>query len=614
MYSYREIHAALCGAAANKMKAIHPLGVEWKQRLAIIRNERAYSPVKEEILREANRAVAEPVPPLSFADFHCFEKAGTRFEYEQPYFDRRRRLAGLVFATLIWDTDRYMTALENLIWEICNEFTWCLPAHLPPGLEAVQHNRRQPREIIDLFAAETAHGLAEALCLLEERLNPWMAYRIRKEIRERTLQPLYREPSGYHWEADTSNWAAVCGGAVGMAALLLEEDQDRLAGLLSRIMGAMDGYLSGFGNDGGCPEGIGYWLYGFGYYTYFAEMLENCTGGAIRLMDGEKPRRIAEFPLSVSLSDGCFVNYSDAAEHSPLHTGLISRLGERYGLDAPYMEAISSFHQDHCYRFAHICRNLLWSDHRRLQCPVTVGQWELPDLQWYVSRHKAGETMLAFSAKGGHNEEPHNHNDVGSFVLHAGGESLLAELGAGVYTRDYFGDKRYTFIQNSSRGHSLPVIDGGEQQSGLDAAARLLYKELRSDRLVLKLDVTAAYPVPHLEQAVRELDWSFEEEQGIGRLLLHDSFRFTRTPERLEEAFISLFEPALLPGKAVWQGQRGVLELQYDEERFVPAVEVIHTQAHLGEPVTVYRLTLEATGLGESVEFQSVWQLRPTRT
>ncbi len=82
--------------------------------------------------------------------------------------------------------------------------------------------------------------------------------------------------------------------------------------------------------------------------------------------------------------------------------------------------------------------------------------------------------MLAFSAKAGHNNEPHNHNDLGHFILHGGGENLLCDLGAGLYTKAYFSPGRESIINISSSGHSVPVINGTMQQSGAKAKAVVL--------------------------------------------------------------------------------------------------------------------------------------------
>lgn len=607
MYTFREIRQAICSPAAGKEESGFPYGVDWRRTLERIKAEDVYADILKEVVEEAERAKRETLRPLPFSAFHCFEKQGTRLEYENPYFDRRRRLAGLVFATLIEKTDRYLPTLENLIWDICGEYTWCVPAHLPFGLEALQRNPREAKGIIDLFAAETAHGLAEALYLLGDKLNPWIAYRIKTEIRERTLEPLYRESSRFWWEGSTNNWSAVCAGAVGMAALLVEDDKERLAGLIGRLLQALECYMEGFHNDGGCPEGIGYWLYGFGYYTYFAEMLEAYTTGALRLLDSEKSRSITQFPQAIALSNGCCVSYSDASARAKLHTGMVSKLVERYELPAPYMEGVPSFHQDHCYRFAHISRNLLWSDPKRLGHSIPAGVWELEDLQWYVSRHLAGDEMIAFSAKGGHNGEPHNHNDVANFILHAAGENLLTDLGAGVYTKDYFGEKRYTFLHNSSKGHSVPLIDGQEQQEGTGAGAVVTGKKLKPEELFLELDATAAYPVPHLKRFLRRFEWSFAG--GTGRLRLSDCFQFAAAPQRLEEVFISHIEPVLEPGAIEWRGGRGAARLQYDAAGFVPSVEAIVTEDHRANAITVYRVVLEARRLGEEMEFTGEFQV-----
>jgi hypothetical protein len=608
MYTFREIREALNSPKAGAHAAGFPFGVKVQEVLPAFK-QGAGREAAEVIVKEADRAASEPLQPLTFSKFHLFEKEGTRLEYEQPYFDRRRRLAALVFATLLEETDRYLPVLEDLIWEMCGEFTWCVPAHLAVGVEAARKHVHQPEENVDLFAAETAHGLAETLYLLDGRLNPWIVDRVKTEVKRRIFRPLHEEPARFSWESSTHNWSAVCAGAVGMAVLLLEDNRERLAGVIDRLLGAMECYMEGFKEDGGCPEGIGYWLYGFGYYTYFAEMLEAYTSGGLRLLDSAKAKSIAAFPLAIALSDMSFVNYSDASGNSCTHTGLNSRLMKRYSLRPPYMETVTPFHQDAAYRFAHISRNLLWTDPDMLGRQTPAGEWELKDLQWVVSRQVSGRSMVAFSAKGGHNAEPHNHNDVGHFILHAGGESLLNDLGAGVYTREYFGPKRYTFIHNASRGHSVPVIDGMEQGEGAEHSAAVVEKQISEGRIRLTLDATAAYPVPHLNRYVRRFDWSVPEGEGAGKLELTDRFEFSRLPQKLEEAFISQTKPELEHGVVRWQGKQGLALLRYNPEAFSASVEVIETQAHRGEPITVYRVALAALQLAEVIEFKGHFEV-----
>jgi hypothetical protein len=68
---------------------------------------------------EAERARTTPIPPLPFSLFHLFETTGDRAAYEAPYFDHRRRLAGLALTAVIDEADDNLPALADLIWEIC---------------------------------------------------------------------------------------------------------------------------------------------------------------------------------------------------------------------------------------------------------------------------------------------------------------------------------------------------------------------------------------------------------------------------------------------------------------------------------------------------------------
>lgn len=542
----------------------------------------------------AGRAQAEPVPPLPFALWRLFEASGTRLEYERPYFARRGRLLALALAALVDQDDAHIAALQDTLWAICDEYSWSLPAHLGRGAAPDRAGRIEPEQVVDLFAAETAHALAEALALLGGRLDPWMAYRVRAEIERRVFRPLFHDPVHFDWESAPMNWASVCAGAAGMAALLLEPDRERLAGMVERCMRALECFLEGYADDGGCPEGIGYWQYGFGYYAYFAEMLREYTGGQLDLLQGQKISRIAGFPAGVSLSAGCFVNYSDGEARNDLATGLLSRLAERTGAALPPLARVPAFDSDHCYRWAHVTRNLLWTDPAVFGGPAPAGTLVFDDLGWVVDRREVGGLPLAFSAKGGHNGEPHNQNDLGQFILHVGGESLLADLGAGLYTREYFGPQRYEQLHNSSAGHSVPLIAGQPQQPGREFSARVLRCEVDPDGVLFELDLRNAYAVEQLRRFVRSLRWSCAAAQGQARLVLTDTFSFEAAPPALEEIVISLHEPALAPGQVIWRGRRGAVALAYAADRLRASVEPIASRDHHDQPITVYRLRLAA--------------------
>ncbi len=550
---------------------------------------------------EAGRARATPLTPLSFDLFRRFEASGDRAAFEQVYFDRRRRLLGLALTAALDETDSPLPALADLIWELCGEYSWALPAHLPVGVAAARAQRLPPEQVVDLFAAHTAHALAETLALLGDRLDPWLHHRVRSEVERRIFLPLFHDPHRFTWEWEPINWAAVCGGCVGMAALVLEDDRERLAGMIDRVVRALECFLEGFGDDGGCAEGIGYWVYGFGFYTYFADMLGRFTGGRIDLMRGEKQRRIAAFPQAVALGGGAAVNYSDADPRIRIHPGLGAYLAARYGQPVPALTAPTLDH-DHVSRWGHVTRDLLWTGPAALHAPASDGSVFLPDLAWAVERRVVDGAVLAFSAKGGHNGEPHNHNDLGHFILHLGGESLLADLGAGRYTRQYFGAGRYEALHTGSHGHSVPLVNGRAQSAGRDHAAAVLAYEPQPGGLRFALDLTRAYADPALRSFVRVFVWSFERAARAATLRLTDSFGFAGPPVSLEERFISLRAPALERGTASWSGAGGAITLRFDHMRFEPSVEPVATEDHHGQPLTVYLLRLRALDAPAQIE------------
>ncbi|NUT34876.1 MAG: hypothetical protein HOV79_17605 [Hamadaea sp.] len=531
------------------------------------------------LLRDIEAAAGDdaPLPLLTFSAYQDFFRTGSRRGYEALYFRRRARLNALgAAALLVPGLD--VTRLQDLLWEICDEHTWALPAHIHYG----DREGWGPGQTLDLFAAETADALAEIVVGLGDRLDPLVHQRVRAEIDRRVLTPL-ADPRPLSWEGFGNNWESVCAGAAGMAALALEEDPQRLEAMLERCRRAMDRFLAGYGDDGGCPEGVDYWVYGFGYFVYFAEALRARTGED--LLDDPKVREIAAFPHRAALGDGAYLPFSDASGRPFLPAGLVCKLAERFGTPAPAV--VTSFHDDYCHRWAHLARTLAWY---RPAPPVReqlAAADFLPDLAWVVDRGALADGGAAvFAAKGGHNDEPHNHNDLGHFLLHVRGDNVLTDLGAGEYTKEYFSDGRYDSIYTTSLGHSVPVVDGCGQEPGPDRRATVLRHEVLADGVRFDLDLTSAYAVDGLTSLIRRLHWHRD-----GRLDLTDEVVAER-PLSFEEVFISRHRPDL-DGDALAQWAGAVtLTSAGDHER---ALDELVGSDHHGHPDQIFRLRLATT-------------------
>jgi hypothetical protein len=124
----------------------------------------------------------------------------------------------------------------------------------------------------------------------------------------------------------------------------------------------------------------------------------------------------------------------------------------------------------------------------------------LPDLAVWISHgcdHSG--TRWALATKAGHNGEHHNHNDCGSFMLVVNDQPMIEEIGAPQYERDFFTPKRYEFLAARTLGHSLPIINGCEQQAGAQFAARVLKAEFGASTSRL------ATPTKRVANAISEL-------------------------------------------------------------------------------------------------------------
>jgi hypothetical protein len=143
-------------------------------------------------------------------------------------------------------------------------------------------------------------------------------------------------------------------------------------------------------------------------------------------------------------------------------------------------------------------------------------------------------SLLVLAIKAGHNDENHNHNDIGSFILHGDGETLLADPGRGLYTRDYFNRRRYENVFANSYSHSVPRIGGALQREGREFHGEFVSVETDSTPKWVEIEFARAYGVTDLTSARRQI-----MVDPDGRVTLLDHFRFSASPVEIEEALVT---------------------------------------------------------------------------
>ena len=539
-------------------------------------------------VQRAEQRIEEPLFPALATDYLSFIRTGSREHWSHAFGQRTNRLSMFVMAECIEGKGRFLDAILDSGWALCECSTWCAPPHAPG------HTLPEPgRSQLDLTVAHVALQFAQAVYLVGDAMDRhelrWKA-RMRYELDTRIWTP-YMERDDPWWLKPAegrevlNNWTAVCNNGIVGSALFCMKDLDRLAEMIHRAIWSMGFYLDSFAEDGGSSEGVGYWNYGFGNYVQFRHLLYQRTGGVVDLFADPRIRPIAEFPLKFVLSGDRCVNFSDAVDTfhpSPwLCAYLYKQLGIRtFGLLA--RRTLEEVRRSKRIGPTLSSLDLLFNVPSDLPSgePVRDAHVYLPSLQWMIARcDPSDEDTLISAAKGGHNGENHNQNDGGSFIVHWRGESLIADLGSGTYTRDYFGPKRYQYLVCSSRGHSVPLPNNVEQGTGRQFTAQVLAHTSSPERDTLKLDLKRLYPEQAgVETLTRTLSLVREEEHGFVELTDHVRFSSEDRCDLLLPIYS--FHPVEIveSGVARIQGDRGALSIEYDPEIVEATPESVPTE------------------------------------
>ena len=524
----------------------------WKR----IRENEAYKPLIGRLRDEYELYCRDkPIPQILFSDEVDFIKTGNRTRFENLYFTRRRQLSLYAMYSMLYpETDEYIIKLQDVICEICNEYSWQLPAHRP----AFYPNKRDG---LALFSCETGLYLAEIKHMLFDRLDPLVTERITNELDRRILKSFESETT---WiEELKSNWAAVCGGCIGMT--FMYESPERFFRVQPRIERFMDNYRDGISSDGATSEGAGYWNYGFSFYMMYYDNLRRFSRGRGKNgLNDAKMKLFAGFFNDLILCDGTVTSFSDSSPLVNQALWLGCFIKREYDIDRLPL--------DMCYigteKFSETVRAFLYYDPESIS-RADVHERLFEELGWYIKRNKS----FGFAVKAGNNGEEHNHNDIGSFIIAKDGKELLCDLGAAEYTASNFGKDRYKVFNNSSLGHSVPIVNGSEQGTGKD-----FFGTLDVAGSGITVDMKNAYPVP-----VKKLIRHFELHDDIVRLT--DKFD---SDLKLIERFITEVKPKAEGNTVIIDN--AVLSFNKCKE---PLITEKHIKAHDGKTIRkVYMIDL----------------------
>jgi hypothetical protein len=230
-------------------------------------------------------------------------------------------------------------------------------------------------------------------------------------------------------------------------------------------------------------------------------MLNLATNQAFRyVFDDTKIKNMARYIYRAQINEEYFLNFADADPKVNVSAAQTYLFGK--DIQDPDMMAFGAYYRKpvmpvnstafYMHFFALFTQAELMKAPQRL--PLLREVW-LPDLQVMVARDKGGTADGFYvAAKGGHNAEAHNHNDVGSFVIYYDGQPLLIDVGRGMYTARTFNSRRYDIWFNCSDYHNLPTVNGTNQFPSIEYKASYVSCTLGNNP-VFSVDIAKAYPV-----------------------------------------------------------------------------------------------------------------------
>ncbi|MBO5019702.1 MAG: heparinase II/III family protein [Clostridia bacterium] len=483
-----------------------------------VRNNPKYGWIVDRIKKAYEENRQDKILNLSYYERVECHKTGVRTNFDAHYFSRRTWLATTAILALIYpEEEKYIKELHELIWAACDEYSWALTAHTN-GTIAVDTTQ------VDLDNAETGLWLAEISDVLGDRLEPLIGERIKYEVNRRVFEN-YKKGK-FWWEAGENNWAAVCGGSVAGALMYL--DPELFEELKPRLLKTLNAFINTFPNDGTCLEGLGYCGYGFGNFIIFADLYNKYTKGEVELLQGEEVKNISTYMQRCFIKGNATVSFSDGNRSGSANAMMQYLLHEKFPDDVrifvPDMLSVKTS------SFSEALRAFLFFDPELEISDFKAEDIYSPDAHQFT----ANREKYSFVIKGGHNGEPHNHNDIGSFILADESGQVFCDLGAPLYTLQYFqNEHRYEHVCSSSLGHSVPIIDGKEQLPGWKRRGDLSYNDDGS----VSVEISGAYDIEDLESFKRDV--SFQED-GV---ILTDSFNIDSG--RVVERFVSVVKPEI---------------------------------------------------------------------
>lgn len=476
----------------------------------------AGQPFFAKALKSAAAVLDQPVEAPSDELYLEFSKNGNRTRYQNAFNTLRSAAVNTALAYLVTADRRYLDKLETYLQVFLKLKSWSLPAH-DKSLDVFKGKSQH----VDLGSSRLTLDLAVICFLLKDELKPATAQELKKQIYFRTLDPIRRMVDGKQkkdfWIESKTNWNAVCWANILSTVLAIEEDDDARIELVAKSLQYLDNSLQGFGPDGYCSEGVGYWNYGFGHNLMFAVTLFLATDGKINLMDLASMRRPAAYPERIVIVNNVYPAFADCS--------INVKVSDQALAFRDFLQDIPSKPLQTLEPSGGLAEVFLALALPKLpgNIPAAPAEPELlslfADSGIAIARPGRSGGRLAAAFKAGSNHELHNHSDVGSYTVTLDGTVMVFDPGSEVYTKRTFSPQRYESKLLNSYGHPVPRINGQLQKNGSGTDCPVVEQKSDAQSFFWRIDLAPAYQLKEVKKLERT--FSFDRAGG-GRVAVTD--------------------------------------------------------------------------------------------
>jgi len=573
------------------------------------------APFREQVVAKGDKALDYQWQVVKATDYLEYERSGNRGMMEKPMNENCTALTNLLLAELAEGKGRYIDQILNGTWHMTEMSTWSLSAHLPAFQSSKRSLPQERTHVIDLMAGDVGSLLSWIHYFFRDTfntINPEISLRLKQHIQQRIIQP-YLDRNDMWWQGFelkgnqlVNNWNPWCNFNVLTCLLLIEDNPDvQLTGIY-KTMTSVDRFIDYIKKDGACEEGPSYWGHAAGKLYDYLKILSLATQNKVSIFDKPLIRDMGEYIAQSYIGgDRWVVNFADASAKGGGDPLLIYRYGQdvhstemmqfaRYMTDLggkgadfrPSRDIFRAFEDLRCFPQL---------KHTQAALPQNAFKW-YPETQFLYLKKEG----FFFAAKGGFNNESHNHNDVGSFILYQDQQPLFIDAGVGTYTKKTFSDDRYSIWTMQGAYHNLPQINGTDQAFG---------KEYKAENVVFlpeqnkfQLDIGKAYPkTANIEH------WNRSYRLAADGLTIADEFKISNPTRANIIHFLVAKEPKITKG-VITLGD-GLAVLHFNDGQFVASYESIPQDDPRLSQVwgeRLYRISLKAKSIKSTGKYNFI--------